>query len=59
MDGGAILVQEAVPVLPNDTEDTLSARIRVKEHVAYPRALELIAAGKAKLGEDGKIQWDM
>ena len=59
MDGGAILVQEAVPVMPDDTEDSLSARIRTREHVAFPRALELIASGKAQLGEDGKVCWQV
>ncbi len=43
MDAGPIIVQEAVPVLDDDTAETLHARIQVKEHVAYPEALQLIA----------------
>lgn len=57
IDSGAILVQESVPVYPRDTEATLSARVRGVEHRAFPRALELVASGRAKLGEDGCIVW--
>ncbi|XP_021367894.1 trifunctional purine biosynthetic protein adenosine-3-like isoform X1 [Mizuhopecten yessoensis] len=57
IDSGAILVQESVPVYPEDTEATLSARIKVVEHLAFPRALELVASGQARLGEEGRIVW--
>jgi phosphoribosylglycinamide formyltransferase-1 len=39
VDGGAVIDQERVPVLPSDTEDVLSARILAVEHVLYARAL--------------------
>ncbi|XP_027012011.2 trifunctional purine biosynthetic protein adenosine-3 [Tachysurus fulvidraco] len=58
VDAGAIIVQEAVPVLTNDTEDSLSERIRVAEHRAFPAALELVASGAMRLGEDGHIIWN-
>lgn len=58
MDAGAIIVQEAVPILTNDTEDSLSARIRGAEHRAFPTALELAASGAVRLGEDGHIIWN-
>lgn len=57
IDSGAILVQEAVPVYPGDTESTLSARVKTVEHHAFPRALELVASGQATLGEAGQIIW--
>ncbi|XP_072178947.1 trifunctional purine biosynthetic protein adenosine-3-like [Diadema setosum] len=57
VDAGAILVQESVPVLPGDTVETLQERVKTAEHVAYPRALELIARGQGRLGDDGKIAW--
>lgn len=57
VDAGAIIVQEAVPVLGSDTEDTLSDRIREAEHRAFPAAMELVASGTVKLGEDGHISW--
>ena len=39
IDAGPILAQAAVPVLPNDTEDSLSARILVEEHRIYPETI--------------------
>lgn len=48
-DTGPIIVQRAVPVLDGDTPEELHARIQVEEHVAYPEALRLLAAGKLKL----------
>ncbi len=47
LDDGPIVVQAAVPVLDDDTEDTLAARVLVQEHRAYPLALELLASGRA------------
>uniref|UniRef100_A0A672F721 Trifunctional purine biosynthetic protein adenosine-3 n=1 Tax=Salarias fasciatus TaxID=181472 RepID=A0A672F721_SALFA len=55
VDAGAILVQEAVPVLPGDSEQSLSERIRQAEHRAFPRALELVCSGAARLGEQGRV----
>ncbi len=47
MDSGPIVVQESVPVMKNDTEETLAARVLEIEHRIYPRALRLLAEGKA------------
>jgi phosphoribosylglycinamide formyltransferase-1 len=56
-DTGPIIVQAAVPVLEDDTEETLSARILEQEHKIYPQAIELFAEGKLKLeGRRVKIQ---
>ncbi len=46
MDAGPIIIQAAVPILPGDTAETLSARILKEEHKCYPEALQLIACGK-------------
>ncbi|KAI1899698.1 hypothetical protein AGOR_G00064450 [Albula goreensis] len=59
VDTGAIIVQEAVPVMVNDTEDSLSERIKEAEHRAFPAALELLASGAVRLGDDGRIVWKM
>jgi phosphoribosylglycinamide formyltransferase 1 len=48
-DDGPIVAQAAVPVLTNDNEETLSARVLKAEHQLYPLALALVAAGKARM----------
>lgn len=53
MDGGPIVAQAAVPVLPGDDEETLAARVLRVEHQLYPFALRLVAEGRARL-EDGR-----
>lgn len=46
LDHGEFLEQAVVPVLPDDTADTLAARVLTQEHLIYPRAVErLLAAG--------------
>lgn len=46
MDSGPIIMQKAVPVLDDDTEETLSARVLEQEHIIYPKVIELYLAGK-------------
>jgi formyltetrahydrofolate-dependent phosphoribosylglycinamide formyltransferase len=52
VDSGPILAQAAVPVLPDDTPDTLGARVLAQEHVIYPAALARLARGLAPGGAD-------
>lgn len=47
VDSGPILIQAAVPLLPDDTPETLHARIQVQEHRILPQALAQLAAGIA------------
>ncbi|MBN2644146.1 MAG: phosphoribosylglycinamide formyltransferase [Desulfuromonadaceae bacterium] len=49
VDTGPIIVQAVVPVLDDDTEDSLSARILEQEHRIYPYAIELFAQGQLKI----------
>ena len=49
MDTGPIIIQAVVPVLDNDTEDSLSARILAQEHKIYSRAIQLYAEGRLKI----------
>jgi phosphoribosylglycinamide formyltransferase-1 len=46
LDHGPIVVQAAVPVLPDDTEATLAARVLVREHEIYPRAVRWLVQGE-------------
>lgn len=48
-DNGPILLQAAVPIYPDDTEETLSSRILKYEHRLYPISLKLFAEGKFTL----------
>ncbi|HAM50013.1 MAG TPA: phosphoribosylglycinamide formyltransferase [Nitrospiraceae bacterium] len=49
MDTGPIIIQAAVPVSPDDTEDILSRRILKLEHKIYPEAIRLYAEGRLKV----------
>ena len=46
VDSGPVILQQAVPVLSEDTEDTLAERILVQEHRLYPEAIKLWAQGR-------------
>lgn len=46
VDEGPIILQAAVPILDNDTSETLAARILVQEHKIFPRAVQLFAEGR-------------
>jgi phosphoribosylglycinamide formyltransferase 1 len=48
-DTGPIVVQEPVPVLPDDTADSLAARVLHTEHRLYPAALRLFASGAVRV----------
>lgn len=64
LDHGPIIVQAAVPVLKEDTEDSLAARVLAQEHRIYPMALrwlvegrlELLAGDVVQLGDRGVVQ---
>jgi phosphoribosylglycinamide formyltransferase-1 len=49
VDEGPIILQAAVPVLDDDTPDTLAARILEQEHKIYPRAVQLFAEGRLRV----------
>ncbi len=48
-DEGPIIIQAVVPVFPDDTDETLAARILKQEHRTYPRAIQLYAEGKLRI----------
>ena len=49
MDTGPIIVQRTVPVLDDDTPESLHARIQVEEHIAYPEAIGMIVSGRTSV----------
>lgn len=55
VDAGPIVAQAAVPVLEDDTVETLSARILVEEHRLLPLALEWLLSGRLRI-EDGRAR---
>ena len=56
MDHGPIILQDTVPVLYGDTEETLAARVLEKEHILYPRAIELFVDGRLELLDDRHVR---
>ena len=48
-DTGPVIIQAAVPVLDNDSEETLAERILAEEHRIYPEAVRLFAEGRLKV----------
>jgi phosphoribosylglycinamide formyltransferase-1 len=49
VDTGPIIIQSAVQVFDDDTEETLAARILKEEHWIYPRAIQLFSEGKIEI----------
>jgi len=49
LDGGPIITQRVVPVMDDDTPDTLAARILVEEHQAYAEAVALVVSGNYEI----------
>jgi phosphoribosylglycinamide formyltransferase-1 len=59
VDDGPIVAQAAVPIAPDDTEETLNARVLAAEHRLYAMAVWLIAEGKVKVeGERVSLETD-
>jgi len=49
VDTGPIVLQAAVPVRPEDTEESLAARVLAEEHRLYPEAVRLFAEGRLQI----------
>ncbi|MDR2240328.1 MAG: phosphoribosylglycinamide formyltransferase [Zoogloeaceae bacterium] len=56
LDNGPIIAQAAVPVRPDDSEETLAARVLAQEHVIYPQAVRWFVEGRLRLTEDGRVR---
>jgi phosphoribosylglycinamide formyltransferase 1 len=57
LDGGPPVLQARVPILPGDTESTLSQRVLIQEHIIYPLAVNWFCQGRLRC-EGGKAQLD-
>lgn len=53
LDSGPIIVQAAVPVQADDTEERLAARVLAEEHRIYPQAIRWFCEGRLRLGRNG------
>ncbi|RCW27706.1 phosphoribosylglycinamide formyltransferase-1 [Ciceribacter lividus] len=56
MDEGPVIAQSVVPVLIDDTPETLAARVLTVEHQTYAAALKLVASGKVSMRGDGSVE---
>ena len=55
LDRGPIVIQAAVPVLPDDTEEGLAARVLKEEHRIYPQAVRWFCEDRLTLAGDGRV----
>ena len=56
LDHGPIVAQAAVPVLDDDSEDTLAARVLAQEHRLYPQAVAWFCAERLRITENGSVE---
>ena len=56
LDHGPIIIQAAVPVLCDDTEQVLAARVLCEEHRIYPQAIRWLCTDMIELGDDGRVR---
>ena len=56
MDTGPIVAQAAVPVLPDDTPESIGARVLDAEHRLYPHALRLVASGEVRVEDEHVVR---
>jgi phosphoribosylglycinamide formyltransferase-1 len=55
LDGGPVVIQAAVPVLPDDDEERLANRVLAEEHRIYPQAVRWFVEGRLNVAEDGRV----
>lgn len=52
LDGGPVIMQAKIPVLPSDTPETLARRVQAQEHIIYPRVVKWFAEGRIQLRDN-------
>jgi phosphoribosylglycinamide formyltransferase-1 len=55
LDGGPVAMQAIVPIKPEDTPETLAARVLTQEHIIFPETVKLFAEGRLTMGEETAI----
>ena len=55
LDGGPLVVQAVLPVLADDTAESLASRVHLQEHQIYPLAIRWFAEGRLRLGAQGAM----
>jgi len=58
VDGGPVIAQATVPVVPGDTEEALAARVLREEHRIYPEVVRGFIEGRVRMGADGTVTID-
>lgn len=58
LDGGPVVLQAEVPILPEDDAEGLAARVLELEHIIYPRVVAWFAAGRLRLDATGRPSLD-
>jgi len=58
LDGGPVVLQAVVPVLPGDDEERLAARVLEQEHRIYPAVIQWIAEGRVRLDPEIGVVFD-
>ncbi|MDP1633393.1 MAG: phosphoribosylglycinamide formyltransferase [Gallionellaceae bacterium] len=56
LDNGPVIIQAAVPVHADDSEETLAARLLAQEHIVYPQAVRWFVEERLTLAADGRVQ---
>ena len=51
LDGGPVIAQDSVYVLPDDTAESLAKRVLEREHIIYPKVVESLATGRIQLSD--------
>lgn len=52
LDSGAVLIQGIVPIIENDTENSLAERVHQVEHIIYPEAIKILTSNRVELKND-------
>lgn len=55
LDGGPLVVQAVLPVMADDTAESLASRVHQQEHLIYPLAVRWFAEGRLRLGAQGAM----